>query len=423
MAKFRVGEYVTVTGRGPDWHGEVIARIDDTTYTVRVGGTSGASMLTDTVEERFLRKILPEPVKASPSDADPPPSARVIRRVYVALFKANTQDIQYWQTEKRAQAMAAALAKLARYVENRAPIVDNMHRVRCVFLAPEYMFAQPLWARDHSASTQRQLGALDTTLLRAFFAQQSRAFPNALLVPGTVAWRKPLVVASDADVIHAKAQAKGLSDEAYRDNYRRAKYVKRLTDAAVIHYPYAADTQYNTGEPLKTLVSPSAYKLPSTQIYSYGQKVEQLASATYIAKNTAHCYYNGACIAKYNKIGDFHEVLDGTATVHIPSPRAGRFTCGSVRFGISVCYDQSLWRYAESGSVMLQQTEEAVDFHILLSAHIDPVITSANLLADGHILSCSSKDGSNQVLTRAGTSLEPVAREKFSDIEMDVYRV
>ena len=126
-----------------------------------------------------------------------------------------------------------------------------------------------------------------------------------------------------------------------------------------------------------------------------------------MARNTAYCYLNGRCLFKYNKIGDFHEVFHevnkGPDTVHIPDSGPGRFRIPSTQidFGICVCYDQSLSYFdpATQNRRTLQFTANPVDVHVLLSAHIQPDFRAANLKPGGYLLSCSSADNCNTVMT------------------------
>jgi predicted amidohydrolase len=403
---FRVGEYVTVTGPGPEWHGEIIARLPNSFWRVRVGGTGGSSMISSDVAENLLRKIMPD--------------RRVVRRVIVALFKADTQSCQNLTIQQRMTAMKKAIDALKVYVDKQEPLEDNEHRIRCIFLAPEYMFANKIDNKDHGQGDRRQIEAADNHTLRNFFAEISANFKNALIIPGSVAWRKPLKADGDPDRMKQKALTKGMTLEDYQDKYRRDKYKKALFGAIDVIY---TQKELSGSDWWNNLVSPLDYA-NGRPVYSYGQKWYQLDTATYIAKNTAHCYYNGRCIAKYNKIGDYHEVLHGTDTVHIPNPLAGRFDCGGMRFGVSICYDQSLSRMGNGGPWKgLQYTADPVDFHILLSAHIPPATGSANLLDEGFLLSCSSSDGCNKVISKGGVEVARKVTGSYDGIAMDVYRV
>jgi hypothetical protein len=91
---------------------------------------------------------------------------------------------------------------------------------------------------------------------------------------------------------------------------------------------------------------------PRASVDTTKDKVDRLKTARYIAKNTARCYYNGDCVYKYNKIGDFYEVPEQNPdTIMVPnrgskvsgtSVRAGRSSVAGGDFGISICHDQSL---------------------------------------------------------------------------------
>jgi len=75
----------------------------------------------------------------------------------------------------------------------------------------------------------------------------------------------------------------------------------------------------------------------------------------------------------YNKQGDFHEVLDGTSTVHIPGKLDGRFEIPTtnasqraIKFGIEVCLDHV---YQTVGKETPFHYGDA-DIHIISSAQV-----------------------------------------------------
>lgn len=295
--------------------------------------------------------------------------------------------------------------------------------MRAIFLAPEYCFARSLanLQGDHTFGTKRQMEEdYVRDKLRPVFGALSNNFKNALIVPGTVAWRKSIVPSDKGQ--HASMQA--------REAYRRNKYQQRVQAGASVNL------DENTPFTQHTPVFPPAYKSPLDTrgaIPSTADKSNWLQTAHYIAKNTAHCYYNGNCVYKYNKIGDFYEVSEDTAdTVMVPNKStvsgttgpAGRFTLAGFSFGISICYDQSL-SVQKQGNVTvrepIQWTSGPVDIHILLSAHITPDLYCNNLNQDGVLLSCSSQDECNKVLLSSGDEAPPDKTEDINGVKLDLY--
>jgi hypothetical protein len=216
--------------------------------------------------------------------------------------------------------------------------------------------------------------------------------------------------------------------------YRRDKYQKRIQSTVDVNLDEG--TVFDQHTP----VFPVAYKKPGDtrpSLPTVASKTQAIKSAHYIAKNTAHCYYNGNCVYKYNKIGDFYEVSEDTDdTIIVPNRKskvsgstvgAGRFSVGGRDVGISICYDQSL-SVQDSNDVNviepLQKTAGAVDIHIILSAHIEPFAECANLKPGGLLLSCSSKSEHNKVLFYNGLKFSHADQADIKGIaKLDLYQL
>jgi hypothetical protein len=340
-------------------------------------------------------------------------------RLVIGLFKVNTQATQYLSPASRVRNVSAAIEETKSYTESlNTAFWQEPSALRAVFLAPEYCFARslPNHMGDHAFGTKRQMEEdYVRNSLRPTFAGLSRNFQNALIVPGTVAWRKSIMPATTNK--HASPQAAATA--------RKSKYEQRIQDSAnvnMLHYRDPDDI-YSHNYPFtsNTTVFPNAFKRPDdprASVQTIADKVTALrTTAHYIAKNTAHCYYNGDCVYRYNKIGDFYEVSDADpSTVMMPNRSTvsgvtvgpGRFRVANLDFGISVCYDQSLSIQKTAPVEILEPLQSsgiAVDFHLLLSASITPQMSNNNLKSEGYLLSCSSAEDCNQVLPAKGAKL------------------
>jgi hypothetical protein len=273
---------------------------------------------------------------------------------------------------------------------------------------------------DHGFGDKRQIEenyVRDT--LRPVFGQLSGGFQGALIVPGTVAWRKSILPASTAK--HASPQEAAA--------YRLDKYTKRLESTVDINMFEPDGGMGNYPFTQNTTVFPAKYKHTDdtrSTIPTLADKINLLKTAHYIAKNTAHCYLNGNPVCKYNKIGDFYEIPESNPdTVNVPNRStvsgtttgAGRFAADGKDFGISICFDQSLSVQDTSKQVNplepIQKTAGPVDFHILLSAYISPRVGDVNLKSGGYLLSCSSKADYNQVIRSDNHKLNHDQTEKI----------
>lgn len=349
-------------------------------------------------------------------------------RLCIGLFKVDTQMTQNISVADRVDSVKSAIKELQRYFDKAEKNFSTKDEVelRAVFLAPEYAFARSVsQGTDHSFGQRRQVEedyVKDTW--RPVFGDLSKGFKNALIVPGTVAWRKSFTPASKGEF--------GSVEE--REQYRRDKYEERIHDSANVNMDQGYVFHGNTP------VFPTQFKKrddPRAALPTANSKAAAIQSAHYIAKNTAHCFYNGDCAYKYNKIGDFYEVCEDTQdTVIVPNRQskvsgttvgAGRFSAGGLEIGISICYDQSLSVQSSADVNVvepLQRTAAPVDIHILLSAHIPPSVDCANLKPGGFLLSCSSKEHCNGVLWYNGMKFSHAERVKVKgSASLDIYQL
>jgi hypothetical protein len=113
-----------------------------------------------------------------------------------------------------------------------------------------------------------------------------------------------------------------------------------------------------------------------------------------MGRNTAYVLKDGRVILKYNKQGDFHEVLDGTKTIHIPGKLDGRFRIRptnpaqrAIRFGIEVCLDHV---FQTTGKEIPHLGEVVV--HIISSAQVKEREGSVAIADDGYLVhACSNQ--------------------------------
>ena len=328
-------------------------------------------------------------------------------KLVFGLFKVNTTTTQNLPPDTRVKNVAAAIERTKQYTDEQEArdAKAGPGDIRAIFLAPEYCFARslPQGNGDHSFGQKRQIEEdFVKNQLRPIFGSLSKAFKDALIVPGTVAWRKSL---RPSDAVN------GESPEEIEAR-RRKKYEQRIKSAKDITMSMDDSRPFTMNTP----VYPPQFKYNEDQaMLTPGSKAAAVKVAHYIAKNTAHCYYNGDCIYKYNKIGDYNEVFENTNdTVMVPNRSTvsgttagpGRFSASGFDFGISICYDQSLSCQSGNGTARvvepLQKTAAPVDMHILLSASIPPASHLANLKPGGFLLSCSSDENCNKVMNAKG---------------------
>ena len=245
-----------------------------------------------------------------------------------------------------------------------------------LFIAPEYLFANPVSssAHGHTRGSKRQLEEGEKDRLVTYMKDVSRTMPGLLIIAGSVAWRKPFA---------RPAEKQRRSDGSYKMQSRFEKAKAAIEGFAKMAFPTAPDALW---QPLsgdlpqsstsRSVVAPtSAKKLDDLSVNSFFCE-----PAGFVGRNTAYVLLDGRVLFKYNKRGDFHEVLhDNSAdgTVFVPGIFDGRFEVRiseqpsprAIQFGLEICLDHA--------SGMLGRTVASrgrVDVHLITSAivAVDP---------------------------------------------------
>lgn len=276
------------------------------------------------------------------------------RKFVAAIWSRNTN--QFNQTEDlgtRLFRLRAAVKRSAEIVTSRGMREDPQG----IFLAPEYLFAEPVHAvgprRRHSYTTgaggqqRRHVDqATKDWILTQLKELSRREGANLLLVPGTIAWYKPLPDVKQALDIVARAHARGIG---------------QAGPSKSLEYDPVANTWVPSRAPipmtathgwkLRRLNSLAVIEQPKL-LHSYAQangitddEARQRRNNALEARNTAYVLYNGDEIFVYDKQGDFHEVLDYDANrrnIYIPGVKDGVFTRWGIKFGIEICLDHAI---------------------------------------------------------------------------------
>jgi hypothetical protein len=122
----------------------------------------------------------------------------------------------------------------------------------------------------------------------------------------------------------------------------------------------------------------------------------------FMARNTAYVLLDGRVLCKYHKQGDFHEVLVGTDTVHIPGRLAGRFPVQPtspaqrpITFGIEICLDHVGHAVEKDIKYMGK-----VDVHIITSAQVSTEAAQVATTDAGYVVHASSNQAYSGVWRR-----------------------
>lgn len=323
------------------------------------------------------------------------------KKLIAAVWSVNTKYIQNIALAIRMNELKEAVGKADEAVmriarETGASLGDTPLGV---FVAPEYMFAHPIGRRDHNTGDRRHINEAEKSALLVELKALSTAYPRLLLIPGTIAWRKTF----DRAGAKQNSTTTGMP-----------KLISRRDKAVAALGTYATDMRLTVDDQLagrRTSLGGTAYNAPTTT-----EKVAEVraAAATYMARNTAYVLLNGAVVLKYNKRGDYHEVVQaGHDTIHIPGSQMGRFqvqpvqsvpqpgvqTPRPITFGLEICLDHA---YETAKRDFAAHGAGEVDLHIVSSAMVS--IDNARLVCKpgGYLIHACSHRPWSKVMRKNG---------------------
>jgi hypothetical protein len=234
-------------------------------------------------------------------------------------------------------------------------------KVVTIFVAPEYLFAA-------SATTHFVDVATKDRVLEKL-KQMTKRYPDILLFPGTIAWKKRMKVAG----VFGKD---------------RSKKAHRRLD--LMTHKYASGTS------------------------NYEQHRERLADAdlkeTFFAQNTAYVMKNGEIVLKYHKMADggevFKEDREEGMVIWVPGERKGQITADGLEVGLEIC--------AERGARMLEVWGTSpLDVQVLISASHPARPNSATVRNGGYLLHADAHFPPAAYQKNGGAATEIVAQHSF----------
>jgi hypothetical protein len=326
----------------------------------------------------------------------------------VALWGTDSKQHESYRT--RMDRLRAALVAANNQANRHLAGKKTGPRVQTIFVAPEYLFAQQVGPNDPTltdgfhypvpyanASDNRFLHALVKDRLLTELLSLSMAFDRMLLVPGTIAWRKPLLRTGP---YRYKKQADGTRGTTLKTTDRLTKAYDRVVEgtrrsAAVFGSPFNQELQ----DPLSGDLDDAGTVVHAAP--TNWQKLQELGSsahpgtATYVGRNTAYVLHDGRVLLKYHKQGDFHEVLDTTGTtVYIPGVLNGSFEVDGVRFGLEVCLDHNI------GYLRKHPDGKEPHIHLIASASVSLDRHNVRVKEGGFVLHADAEPNDTQVVRR-----------------------
>jgi hypothetical protein len=324
-------------------------------------------------------------------------------KLMVGILQAPTHKAKFqsFDNETRLKLAIQAVGKL--YA--RAFDQTNRHDLG-IFVAPEYFFSrknanQPVQQAGGGKYYSRGIDENDKEenleTFKELTAKLTHPTGKLLLIPGTMAWLKPFDREKGIARHRAAEKEKRSPGKALPD--RGAKAAHDLDYAALkrgrqiyrghTHHP-ANDMRYAQWGAETGFVGGNAYgNRPVPKTDAKRDLITNRQDQVQILRNSLYVISGGQVLHKYNKVADYHEVLDmdDQPSVFVPGDmeRQTKELFGK-RFGFEICLDHDL---DILGFGRGKPIKEAVDFQILLSAKVD---TKQAYLKDGGIFIHASSD-------------------------------
>lgn len=256
-----------------------------------------------------------------------------------------------------------------------------------LFVAPEYYFAFSDVAHAISQAAKDDLVARLRVL--------STNYPSLILIPGTIAWKKPVVRRGMER--YRRDPTTGLRTTTAKTSSRLTKFEQRVkyeSLASVALAEHTADREIaellrntNLTSSQRTEYSSTAYRTETIQIHlrravrnrqvaleGMQKRMDEDPDRCFVARNTLYAFYEGREVARYHKRGNFNEVVASESDRGFvifepgggPEAAGDRFDIEGVSFAVEVCVDHTT-------GYLSQLSRHQPDVQIIVSAAVQLV--------------------------------------------------
>jgi hypothetical protein len=317
--------------------------------------------------------------------------------LYVAIWSI-VPRADLWRTQplmtKYGRVLGAVQEAEQRLARRRAPMPGGgpppiAGGVRWIFLTPEYTFSYSGALAPHQGHAQ--ISGVEQEQIKAQLSTLSARYDDLLLVPGTVAFRKPAV-------------GRGVG------NTR----VNKILDGHRHHgnsLPHLATAQPHVAHDVNVALAASRL-----QAQASAARLETHRRDAELARNTAYGYFQGGKVLKCHKQADIGETNAASPDLHFArGTEVARWRDGAangLHYGLEICADASHGVLKQSG---------ALDIHIVVADGLDLAHTERApatrfvLLAD---------PGSSGVWDVAGAqAVQPFRRHQYDGYTMQYFEL
>lgn len=311
------------------------------------------------------------------------------KTMLVALWLRNTYFKQGQTNENRMTRLKAAVEKVAevrRQIHTDTPWATP----EVVFIAPEYLFAEPTRERwdpadpaarlradprtPQALGRERHVGEAEKKRIKRDLIDLSTRHPEMLIVPGTIAWS--VRVKDHPSLLPAAAQRLGRSAP---------------DDMVGVVGPTGAHaTAADSLARLKSFTGLAQRAGGAAGPPLSVAERDRLEKAR-LCLNTCFVLHGGKIVHVYGKEGDFYEVLEQSMPsvayqVAVPGDKPGVFQVGAHWYGIEICLDHALGKLVQA-----PQGDELPLLHLITSATVKVDTSNCEVAAGGYVVNASAE--------------------------------
>jgi predicted amidohydrolase len=258
---------------------------------------------------------------------------------------------------------------------------------KAVFLAPEYLFTEPAAQRQPLTEAARLRIEQDLLAL-------SRKYPEILMVPGTVFYKKPLT--RDQNSAQYKFDpVTGLRDKLKTTGAdRRDRLFGKAMDAM-----FSIPAQRTADDWRHDDWVMNGYDADGHAVPSLNQIVATLGDTTnppkFVVKNVAYVLLAGRRIAKYDKQSDWGEALGNNPDdlAFIPGVYKQCPEIDGYRVGTEICFDHG-------NGMLARRNVTPLHFHFAVSDWVETSVGNMAMSAGGYFAHASTNFNAGGVWRR-----------------------
>jgi len=284
-------------------------------------------------------------------------------------------------TADRLLALRTALERVEDKVA--AAGLDTLGPIKAIFVAPEYYFSTRYAGQSSAGKMPRSLDLSERDEVLDYLTQLSRAHRRILMVPGTIAWQRPLDVSKMHETLafyQRRAAFTTLSGseqdaEVLKHWFRRSGgetlyFVTRVlelqklgTAKKFVRLRAEELDAIRTTEPDRyDMMRQRALMARQMGTGALGRLERPVKNYMRAMANAAYGFLNGAVEFRYRKQANFNEEIGDDQLIFVPGGRSGVRQVEGVRFGIEVCLDHAIGMLGRQ-----VRPNRLMDVHMILS--------------------------------------------------------